>query len=78
MDTLPVGKESGQASEQGDTQQPRPPPRPVLRGGRGKKGSYEGGQEKKVQGKGQGYSGERGPEAHKGQEAERKGCSTTA
>ena len=37
-----------------------------------------GNKKRKVQGKGQEYSGERGPEAHKGQEAERKGCSTTA
>lgn len=46
MDTLPVGKEWGQAGEQGDTQQPQASSQACLQGWEGKEGKLLGGTRK--------------------------------
>ena len=54
MDTLPVGKEWGQAGEQGDTQQPQASSQACLQGWEGKEGKLLGGTRKESPGKGAG------------------------
>ena len=52
MDTLPVGKESGQAGKQGDTEQPQGSSPAYLQGWEGKEGKLLGGPRKENPGKG--------------------------